>query len=131
MPPELTVGPLIEVWAVDPPSQGGRWPVRPVSVRRRWSDARDAWCERLPATERAQVRSRQSGPWSVEWLDRNGRADEATERLAAAGVERRELPALRRTAGQWLDRLGASRRATRALAQPDQEAVGSSHSLIR
>lgn len=95
---------MIEVWAEELLPQDGKWPAYVVGVHRRYSTALDAWCEhrRLTAAEQSTIRLHSSGAWSVKWLDRNGRADEATERLAAAGVDRRDLPRLRQAAQRWV-----------------------------
>lgn len=104
VPPELLVGRLLEVWA-DRGAESPAW-----SASRRWSDARAAWLAERGLTHgqghidwhkvKAQHGSAllDHAPWSIRFLDDEGRGGYVDARLARAGVTRADVPGLRRAA---------------------------------
>jgi len=101
LPPEFLIGRLIEVWSAPTPPA---WSSVGTSAMSRYSAGRLAYstAHDFNSTELAQrFRPVSAVPWSADYMDRNGRADEVTGRLATAGVSRADLPRLREAAQWW------------------------------
>jgi hypothetical protein len=93
LPPELAIGRCIEVWSGHLPANAEFEPW--FSAWRNWSTARQAFSRELP--KRAV-----GAPWSIEDCDRNHGLAHADQRLRKAGVNRDDIPALRRAAHKRL-----------------------------
>ena len=101
VPAALLVGPCIEVWAAEQESsQAQAWHAHRghSTARRAWLDAHD-----VPTRQRLTPVPFSGPPWSVAYLDEQGRSDRATRLLSEGGVTRRDLPALRQQARELLD----------------------------
>jgi len=97
VPPEIAVGPLLEVWG----RPGDTWTWGP--PRHRWRAAREAWLAAQGISDHdgwAVIPCR--GWWSIAHLEAEGRLEEAERRLRTrAGVEVADVPMLRRAAEAW------------------------------
>lgn len=94
VPPELAVGALAEVWAEHghPHDLG--------TALGRYQQSLGAWqrAEGLSVAEMCAAVAGPRSPWSLATYDAKGRAADADDRLARAGVTRTDVPRLRRAA---------------------------------
>ena len=98
IPRSLLLGPCIEVWAKDEPNPWDAEGWRGISAFTRVKRAREAWgvTRGLDREGLQGVFGTSTGsPWSAYFMDANGFADRATERLSRADCTRDDLIELR------------------------------------